>query len=129
MKKMLGTYQKVQAGTASPGQRVLMVYNGISKNLQLALDNFQSADPDRFMRISTALTLAQRLILELQLALDMDKGGDIAKNLKSLYMFWRQHLSDGNVKKDSKKVREVLQMVKELTESWIVAERKTRTGA
>jgi flagellar protein FliS len=127
-RKTIANYQKVQMKTASPGQRVVMVYNGIGKNLRTAVEAFDKDDPARFEVISNSLQLAEKLIFELQLALDKEKGGEIAENLDNLYSFWREHLSNANAEKDKKKVEEVLEMVDELTESWQEAERKTRNS-
>lgn len=127
-KKAAGNYQKAQVNTASPGQRVVLVYNAITKNLRSALVAFNSDDPTKYEKINNSIQLAQKLILELQIALDKEKGGEIAENLHSLYEFWREHLSNGNVEKDSKKIRDVLQMAQELQESWTEAEKKVRNA-
>jgi len=125
-KKISEIYQKVQADTATPGQRVIMVYNGIVKNLKIALDAFATDTPQRFETINNALQLSEKLILELQLALDKENGGEIAKNLESLYIFMRRHLSDANVEKKPAKVQEVLKLVEDLLKSWTAAEKKVR---
>ena len=126
-KKISEIYQKVQADTATPGQRVIMVYGGIVKNLKIAIDAFATDTPQRFEVINNALQLSEKLILELQLALDKEKGGEIAKNLESLYIFMRRHLSDANVEKKPAKVQEVLKLAEDLLKSWTAAEKKVRS--
>jgi flagellar protein FliS len=125
-KKIAGNYQKAQVTTATPAQRVVMVYNAITKNLRTALVAFNSDAPSKYETINNSIQLAQKLIIELQAALDKEKGGEIAENLDSLYGFWQEHLSNGNAEKDSHKIKEVLQMAQELQESWKEAERKVR---
>lgn len=127
-KKVTEIYHKVQAETASPAQRVVMVYAGIVKNLKIAINAFNETTPSKFETIHNSIQLSEKLILELQLALDKEQGGEIAKNLESLYVFWRSHLSDANVEKNPAKVKEVLSMVEELHKSWTVAEKKLRTN-
>lgn len=127
-KKIIDTYHKVQAETASPAQRVIMVYAGIVKNLKLAINTFNETIPNKFEIIHNAVQLSEKLILELQLALDKENGGEIAKNLESLYTFWRHHLSDANIEKSPEKIKEVLTMVEELHKSWIAAEKKIKTN-
>lgn len=126
MKKAVNSYQTVQRNTASPGQRVVMVYNAIVKNLNIASEAFSESSPQRFEKINSSIQLVDKLILELQLALDKENGGEIAKNLDALYTFWREHLSMANAEKDVKKISEVMKMAQELTESWIEAEKQTR---
>lgn len=125
-KSITSAYQKVQANTASPGQRVIMVYKGISKSISEAIDESESDDPDRFFRINDKIQFAQKLIMELQMALDMERGGEIAANLNKLYTFWRRYLTEANVAKDKQKLQHVLDMVLDLTESWIAAEKSLK---
>ncbi len=130
-KNVLGNYQKVQASTASPGQRVVMVYNGIIKNLRGAIVALgRDEDPSiKFEAFHNCIQQADKLIIELQIALDMENGGEIAESLNSLYTFWKEHLSDANVEKSSKKVRDVLNMAEKLVESWIEADKKVRSSS
>ena len=37
-KKVATTYQKAQTTTANPAQRVIMVYQGIEKNIKIAIE-------------------------------------------------------------------------------------------
>jgi|GEM_PF-733055 len=127
-KKALGNYQKVQTTTATPIQRVLLVYNGIIKNLNLAIAAFDTEDPTRFESINNNVQLAERLIHELNMALDKERGGELALQLNSLYTFWVGHLSRGNRAKSKKNLEEVLHMVQELNESWQQLEQQMKNG-
>ncbi len=129
--KVLSAYRKVQAQTAGPGQRVVMVYDGIIKNLKTAIAELQDLKPENIEKIHNCIQLSERLVLELRLALDKEKGGDLAKTLDGLYDFWIRHLSEANVKKDVKKLEEVLVMAQDLRETWAKAadeHRKSSTG-
>ncbi|MDD3119778.1 MAG: flagellar export chaperone FliS [Victivallales bacterium] len=127
-KRSLGAYQKVQANTATPMQRVLMVYNGINKNLKIALEAFHRDDPSRFETINNAVQLAEKLIVELKLALDMANGGELAVQLNALYVFWLNHLSQGNREKEEQKIQEVQEMVQELASGWAEAEKQLKNS-
>ena len=48
----------------------------------------------------------------------MEKGGDIARNLMSLYVFFNEELLAANINHNRDKLEFVLRMVKDLTESW-----------
>ncbi|OGV54728.1 MAG: flagellar export chaperone FliS [Lentisphaerae bacterium GWF2_52_8] len=127
-KNVTANYQQAQVGTANPGQRVVLVYRGIVKNLQSAIELIGAAkdDPNNLLKAGSSIQLAEQLVLELQLALDKEKGGALAKDLDGLYDFWRRHLSDANVKKSREMIQEVLNMVKDLAESWAAAEKSAR---
>lgn len=129
-KNFAASYQKVQANTASPAQRVVLVFKGICRHLETAVAAFERPDdPQRFEQINNSIMLAEQLIMELQIALDRERGGELAQNLDRIYSFWRSHLSEGNVQKDKKKVAEILALVKDMTEGWIEAERIVRTSS
>lgn len=119
-------YLQVQAQTAGPGQRVVMMYGGIIKSLHQALAAFEadSDSPESLETINNRLTFAQQLVLELQLALDMADGAEVAAHLDPLYDFWRRHLSQANAEKSPAKVKEVLEMVADLKSAWEEAARE-----
>ena len=48
----------------------------------------------------------------------MEKGGDIAKNLMSLYVYFNEQLMSAMISHDKSKISEVLKMVSDLAESW-----------
>ena len=51
-------------------------------------------------------------------SLDFEKGGDIAKNLFSLYMFFNQQLMNANINQDPEPLGQVLKMMTDLRASW-----------
>ena len=68
---------------------------------------------------------AQAIITELEVSLDMEKGGDIAKNLMSLYVFFNEELVHASISRDTEKINSVLRMLKELAESWKIIANST----
>jgi len=126
-RNVAASYQRVQATTASPGQRVVLVYKAIVKNIETAIAEMDNVkDPGRFERINNSIIQAEQLIAELQFALDKEKGGEIATNLDNLYSFWRRYLLKANIEKSKEKLEQILGMVKELTDAWVVAEKNVR---
>ncbi len=117
-KNASNAYQKVQTKTANPAQRVLLVYNGIAKSIRQAIANLKTKDPGLVQNAHNAMRLAEDLIIELKLALDKKRGGEVAENLDALYDFWIDYLSDANIQKDTHKLEELLYMVNELCEGW-----------
>ena len=125
-KKPLQNYSQVQVTTAGPGKRVVLMYDGILKNLRIAEEGMHELSPAGIENVHNALQLAQKIILELQLALDHDNGGEIAKTLDGLYAFWLEHLSEANIKKDPASVQTIYTMVKDLRDAWDQAVRDAR---
>jgi flagellar protein FliS len=61
---------------------------------------------------------AQDIINELNAVLDMESGGEIAANLRKLYVFMSKRLSEANVQRDPQIIREVISLMEELNKGW-----------
>lgn len=122
-RRSLGVYKKVQANTASPGQRVVMVYDGVRKCLKSAIESINSNDPSELQNANNQIQLAEQLVGELKHALDM-RAGEVSVTLNDLYEFWMRHMTEANTDKDVKKLAEVLEMVEELLDTWKEAVRR-----
>jgi len=116
-RRSLGAYKKVQANTASPGQRVVMVYDGIRKSLKMAIEAIDSKEPDGIEIANNQIQLAEQLISELKRAIDM-RAGEVSVTLNDLYEFWLRHLTEANTEKSSEKLVEIQEMVEELLDTW-----------
>jgi flagellar protein FliS len=100
-----------------------MLYDEAVKQLDrglelLALDAQGKKDPGRIEKISKSVLKAQEIITELMVSLDFDQGGDIAKNLFSLYSWFNQELLEANVQQNLRRITIVRNMVHELRSAW-----------
>ena len=81
----LKSYRTVATQTASPGQLVLMLYDGAIRALERALTGFQHQDPLDFNQtINNNLLHAWEIINELDNSLDLARGGELAATLRRL---------------------------------------------
>ena len=113
----LNAYKETSIKTASSSKIVLMLYDEALKQMDLAADQMENM-PKNYDSINSAIIKSQEVITELMVSLDFDKGGEIAKNLFSLYMYFNKELMDANVKKDPQPVKNVRRLVSELREAW-----------
>ena len=114
-------YQKTNVNTASPGKLVVLLYEGAIKNLSSALRLFNpdgKIEAGNIEQFGIHIQKAQAIITELQVSLDMEKGGEIAKNLLSLYVFFNEQLTDAVIYHDKTKIQPVLTMLSDLADSW-----------
>ncbi len=125
-KNPLNAYRETKIKTASQGQLIIMLYDEAVKQLDIAIDEL-SRSVRKLDRISNAIIKTQDLITELMVSLDFEKGGDIAKNLLSLYMFFNRQLMEANMKKDSEHLVQVRKMLFELRGAWTEVIRKNRS--
>jgi flagellar biosynthetic protein FliS len=75
------TYRANAILTASPGQLVLMLYDGALKAIAIAREGFNSPvdDPRRIEVINHQLLKAQAILTELQNGLNLEAGGEFAQ--------------------------------------------------
>lgn len=114
-------YQKTNINTASQGRLVVLLYEGAIKNLNAALSYFEndnSIKATNIEKFGAALQKTQAIITELQVSLDMEKGGDIAKSLMALYVYFNEELISASISKNKSKIEFVLDKMKDLCESW-----------
>jgi flagellar protein FliS len=114
------TYQTQAVLTASPGQLVLMLYDGALRFLGYALDALQSPEdmPRRIEIINTNLIKAQNILTELQSNLNHEAGGDHAANLDRLYDYYLRRLFEANIKKQVEPVIEIERLLRMLRDGW-----------
>ena len=65
-----------------------------------------------------ALVKAVNVIRELTASLNTEKGGEIAKNLLSLYAFINRRIVESNTKKETTGIDEALVLMTQLRETW-----------
>lgn len=119
-------YQAQSVLTASPGQLVLMLYDGALKFIGLALEGFNMPDsaPRRIEIINTNLQKAQNIVIELQSTLNRDAGGELAVTLDRLYDYYTRRLFEANITKKVEPLVEVERLIKVLRDAWAEMLRK-----
>lgn len=117
-------YRETGVKTASQGKLVVMLYEEAVRQLGKAIslvnpDN--TIDPKQIENFGNALQKVGDIITELQVSLDLEKGGEIAKNLMSLYVYFNKEILAATLSHDKKKLSFILDMLTQLRDSWIVA--------
>ena len=114
-------YQRTNINTASRGRLIVLLYEGAVKQLTQAAALFEpdgKLQAKNIEQFGNCIQKAEAIISELEVSLDMEKGGEIAKNLMSLYLYFNEELMQANISKDKEKIMAILKMLKDLTESW-----------
>ncbi|MCX8029221.1 MAG: flagellar export chaperone FliS [Brevinematales bacterium] len=108
-------YKETQIETATPLKLVVILYDIILNSLDQALAYF---DTKRYDLLNKELSRAQDGIIELIVSLDFEKGGDIANNLYSIYLYCSRRLFEGNIEKDKNMIIEVKNILSKLRDAW-----------
>ena len=112
--------------TASPGQLVLMLFDGALKSMNIAREAFErpAEDVRRIEVINAQLIKAQNIIRELQGTLNHDAGGEFSRTMERLYDYYLRRLTEANLRKDVTPVIEVERLLREVRDAWAEMLRK-----
>jgi len=113
--KEIAAYQDNKVTTQSKGRLIVLLYDGAIKFMKLAIKELEA---NNHQAKGQYINKAQDIINELNAVLDMDAGGEVAANLRKLYCFMNNRLSEANIKHDPKMIREIIELMEELNQSW-----------
>ena len=100
---------------ANPHQLIQMLYQGALDNLMQSLGHIERKEYEaKGQTIGRAITI----IGGLQGFLDHEKGGDLSRNLDSLYDYMAVRLYEATSENDLEKVKEVINLLREVKQGW-----------
>lgn len=108
-------YQKAQVNTVDQRKLIVMLYDGAIRFLTAAMEKLNAGDS---FEAHNNLIKGKSIIAELLASLNMEQGGEIAKNLQRLYSYMFNELIDANLNKDGKRIEHVLHLLRELRVGW-----------
>jgi flagellar secretion chaperone FliS len=107
---------------ASPARLVQIVFEHILSQLAAAqgcMERIGNNLPlNEVIAKGNALGKAVRLIIQLNETLDMERGGQIAENLRALYDYMLARLTLANATNDPRIVTEVASLVRKVKSGW-----------
>jgi flagellar secretion chaperone FliS len=108
-------YKKAAVSTVDQRRLIVMLYDGAIKFLTLAVDKMKKGDAYESHR---NLIRGKSIIAELLASLNMDAGGEIARNLQRLYTYMFNELIEANLNNDAERVAVVIGLLKDLRVGW-----------
>tara|TARA_Y100001949_G_scaffold53625_1_gene45128 strand:- start:463 stop:930 length:468 start_codon:yes stop_codon:yes gene_type:complete len=116
-------YKKASVNTLDQNKLIIMLYDGAIKNANFAVEYMKSGEIEK---VHDSLIKTKNIVTELLATLNMENGGEIAKNLKSLYSYMFSLLIEANMEKKSKPVLTVIDLLKELRGAWVQIREKKK---
>lgn len=107
-------YRESSVLTASPGHLVVLLYDGARRFLYQAAVAMRE---EQLGRSNERLQRAEAIVDELIATLD-PSAGEIAENLKQIYLFVKRHLMEARIERDPDKIEQASGLLGELRESW-----------
>lgn len=109
-------YQKAAVNTMDQRKLIIMLYDGAIRFLTAASEKLgKEGDP---YEAHKNLMKGKSIIAELLSSLNLDEGGEIARNLQRLYTYMFNQCIEANLNKDVKQLNQVIDLLKELRMGW-----------
>ena len=125
----LAAYQSVSVhggvATEDPHRLVLMLMDGALERIAEAHGCIENGD---IVRKAKLLSQAVHIITELRSSLDLVKGGDLAKNLDSLYDYMTRQLARGNAESKIHYLDEVASLMSQIRSAWVAVPMALRSA-
>lgn len=120
----LGAYKKTSVETASKEQILLMLYQAAIKNCKKAIE---AIDQSNIAKKGEYIGKMQDIVVELSNSLDYEVGGDVAKELASLYDYILYSSTQANIKIEKAPLEGCLKVLNTLYDGWTEAIKNLKT--
>lgn len=110
-------YLETSIATASKEDLIVKIFDILVLATTQGLEKLNN-DRNDIEGIHKALLRAQRALALLMGSLDMEVGGEIARNLFRVYEFWHHELVMANMQKDPVRIERILPNFKDYREMW-----------
>ncbi|WP_299197723.1 flagellar export chaperone FliS [Thermocrinis sp.] len=120
---MNNPYLENMVANANPVRLVIMLYEKAINCLENALEIEDTEDFDMQKSKYEEMGRALEIISVLDAVLDMEKGGEIAKNLREIYRSLTDELTYQMLKEDKERLEKVIKILKNLKSAWEEVER------
>ena len=108
-------YRQQSILTATPGQLVVMLYDGCLRFLHQAAHAMRGGD---MAETNARLIRAEAIIDELHATLDLEQGGVVASRLQGIYVFCNRHLLEARSAQEPEMIEKVSELLAELRDAW-----------
>jgi flagellar protein FliS len=112
----VAAYKQQSVLTATPGQLVVMLYDGALRFLHQGAALMRAEDQ---LGCDAKLRRAEAIIDELHTTLDKEQGGEIASRLEGIYVFCKRHLIEARIEREPGMIDKVSELLGELREAWL----------
>ena len=107
------TYRKNKVLTATPGELVLMLYEGAIKFCNIGLVAIEKND---YSKANVNIQKAERIVAELRGSLDMKYP--VAKDFDNVYEYIGWVLLQANINKSAERLEEALKHLRTMRDTW-----------
>jgi flagellar protein FliS len=123
--KLRRYYLESRVKNASPGQMLIMLYDCLIQNAENADAGISSPEnSSEFPLAAQAVTRCINVMTELSSSLRFNVDPSLCSTLSGLYRFFAQEFAEALTRRDPKKIRAILPLIRDLRETWVEADRR-----
>ena len=115
MKAALSAYKETSVLTVDSLSLVVMLYEEGIRYLKEALEAYEKKE---YEKKAERLIYGMEVISELLASLDLERGGEIAKNLRDIYTFMLRELLLFDAEEKPERIKSVIEMLQKLKEAF-----------
>jgi flagellar protein FliS len=114
----LARYGAVKVTTSSPGQVLVMLYEGLIRFLREAQTAMIAKDR---VKSGERISRSHAILTELLGTLDASRNPALCAHLQSLYLFCLQHLLRANIGQNPEMIGDIIRILLPLRDAWVTA--------
>jgi flagellar secretion chaperone FliS len=119
-------YIESKVNNATPGQMLLMLYDCLIEQAEVAEREMAAVSEAGDLRVAShAVTRCIKILTELNGCLRRTVEPALCTTLSDLYRFFMNQFYEGLQKREAKKIREIIPLLRRLRETWAEADRRS----
>ena len=123
--KLRNFYLETQVNNASPGQLLIMLYDGLIHHAELADTEISSLEnPNGPTQAAHSVSRCIDIMTELSTTLNHSVDPSLCATLSDLYRFFTREISEAFEKRQPGRIRSILPLIHELRNAWFEADRR-----
>lgn len=111
-----GAYRRSEIETLTPRDLLVKLFEGMERFIEQAA---MAMDNHRLELATRNCARIRDILFELQATLNFEAGGEIARNLDGLYRFMIIEVAEAGLRKDARRLRQLLRVIRPLKEGWM----------
>ncbi len=126
--KLRNYYLETQVRNAAPGQLLIMLYDGLIDQAEQADAEIASTANSADAAGAKSVARCIDFMTELNMTLRPDVDPQLCGTLRNLYSFFAREFSEAYEKRDPKRIRSILPLIRELRDAWSQAYSRAGQG-
>ena len=109
-------YYKANVQTSDQLNLIILLYDGLLRFLKKAAVKIEGQELEE---AHNYLVRSKNIVQELLSTLKIEEGGEVAQNLRELYLYCFRKIVEANLRKDVQLIQDVIKVIDNLKQGWL----------